>query len=221
MKMKRGKMIGVLLAGIFSAALIFSTAEAQRPVPAPGNPTQAQTNKKTSPALGAPAGVQADGGIAVDETVPVAAKKPKNNQGQVNAENHRSTVATFVQSLLAVADRESGIGEQVRAVAQAQNDSKENVAKEIEAVQSRSTLKTFFLGSDFKNLGALRSEMVKTRNEIDQLIRLSEKTENPESKTELQNQIIALQVEQAKIQTFVTANEQEFGVIGWITRMFQ
>src|ERR1035437_2312565 len=43
--------------------------------------------------------------------------------GQFTAEDHRSAVATFVQSLLAIADRKGNLGEQVRVIAQAQKDS--------------------------------------------------------------------------------------------------
>jgi hypothetical protein len=147
--------------------------------------------------------------------------KDKASKGQVTAESHRSTVATFVKSLLAVADREGGIGKEVRVIAQQQNDTKEKTAEEIKTVENRSKIKTFFLGSDFKNLGDLRSQMVQTRNQIAQLTRLAEKAENPESKTELQSQILTLSQEQASIDNFITQNEDKFSLFGWAVKLFQ
>lgn len=147
--------------------------------------------------------------------------KTKENKGQVNAESHRSTVANFVQSLLAVADREGGIGQQVRVIAQQQNDSKEKVVKSINKVEKRNKFKTFLIGTDYKNTGALRSEMVKTRNQIEQLKRLAEKAENEGDKTELQNQIQALEQEQANIDNFITQNEDKFSLFGWAVKLFQ
>ena len=143
------------------------------------------------------------------------------NEKQVNGAEHRSTVSTFVQSLLNVADREQGgIGEEVKAVAQAQNDTKDKVADGIDKINNRNKIKTFLIGTDYKNIGQLRSEMVKTRNQIDQLNRLVDKTTSEENKTALQAQIQALEQEQQKINDFLKANESKFSLFGWLVKLF-
>lgn len=144
----------------------------------------------------------------------------ESNKGQINAEIHRSTVANFVQSLLSVADREGGIGEQVKVVAQEQNASKETTAEAIDKVEKRSKIKTFLLGTDYKNIGTLRSEMVKTRNHIEQLTRLVDKAENEQDKTELQFQIQNLEQEQINIEIFISQNENKFSLLGWVAKLF-
>lgn len=147
--------------------------------------------------------------------------KGKDNKGQVTAQAHRSAVATFVQGLLMVADREGGIGQEVKAIAQQQNDVKDKVADEITAVESRSKIKTFFLGSDYKNLGDLRSQMVQARNRIDQLKRLAAKADNDQDKAALETQIQVLEQEQVKIDSFITQNENQFSLFGWAVKLFQ
>lgn len=148
-------------------------------------------------------------------------KNPSDNQGQITAAEHRGAVATFVQGLLDVANREpGGIGEQVRVVARAQNDSKDQVAAAVDAVQNRSAIKTFLIGSDYKNLGALRSEMAKTQNQLDQLNRLLPNVASDTDKAELQNQIAALQAQQLKIDNFVKTNESKFSLFGWFVKLF-
>jgi len=143
------------------------------------------------------------------------------NEKQVNGAEHRSTVATFVQGLLNVADREKGgIGEEVKAVAQAQNDTKDKVADTIDSIQNRSKIKTFLIGTDYKNIGQLRSEMVKTRNQIEQLKRLLDRTTSEETKTTLQGQIQTLEQEQQKIEDFLKANESKFSLFGWFVKLF-
>lgn len=153
----------------------------------------------------------------------------KNKGSEVNIEkteevgetssNHRSVVSTFVHSLLDVANREGGIGEQVRVIAQQQNDSLEETTEAINKIQNRNRIKTFLIGSDYKNLGSLRSLMVKTRNEVEQLKRLVEKTTTEEAKTELQNQIQILEQEQNKINDFITLNEEKFSLFGWVLKL--
>lgn len=143
----------------------------------------------------------------------------KEEKGPSTAETHQSVVATFVQDLLSVADRNRGIGESVKVIAQEQNDSQKEVTEKIDTVEKRSKIKTFLIGSDYKNLGALRSEMVKTNNHLNQLKRLIDKTTNTVDKTALQNQITALEQEQAKINNFITQNENKFSLFGWAAKL--
>jgi len=144
----------------------------------------------------------------------------QKQQGQINAEQHRSAVANFVQSLLQVAEREGGMGQEVRVIAQQQNQSASTTIQAMEKVQTRSKVKTFFFGSDYKNLGALRSEMVQTKNRLEQLDRLRENVQNEGDKTELQNQIQTLEQEQIKIESFIKAEEGKFSLFGWLVKLF-
>lgn len=148
--------------------------------------------------------------------------KNQGNNNQFNGTEHRSTVAIFVQSLLSVADREQGgIGDQVRTIAKEQNDSKDNVANEIDKIKNRSGFKTFFIGSDYKNIGQLRSEMVKTENQIGRLNRLlNATTTSEEGKTVLREQIQALERERQNIDDFLGVNESKFSLFGWFVKLF-
>jgi len=158
--------------------------------------------------------------LAITFCSSVAIAKAQNN-GKANGAEHRSAVATFVQNLLNVADKEqNGIGEQVRTVAKEQNENKDGVADAIDKVQNRNKIKTFLIGTDYKNIGQLRSEMVKTGNQIDRLKRLIDKTINTESKTVLQAQLQALTQEQQKIEDFIKANESKFSIFGWFVKLF-
>lgn len=139
----------------------------------------------------------------------------------INGELHRSVVANFVQTLLRVASRqEGGIGEQVRVVAQEQNQNKEKTADQIESIEKRNKIKTFLIGTNYKNVGALRNEMVQTRNRLEKLNRLTEQTTDAADKTELQNQIQTLEEEQAKIETLLKKAEGKFSLFGWLIKLF-
>lgn len=146
----------------------------------------------------------------------------KNQAGQVNAEEHRSTVANFVQGILKIASStEGGIGEQVRLIARQQNDSETTTGQAIETVQSRSNIKTFLFGSDYKNLGALRSEIVTTQNRINQLNNLLPLIRNASDTAEVQAQVQTLGQEQTKIENFVKQNESKFSLFGWFVKLFK
>lgn len=140
---------------------------------------------------------------------------------KINTEEHRSIVANFVQDLLKIASRsEGGIGEQVRIIAQEQNDVDEKVIKAIEKVQKKNKIKRILIGSDYKNLGELRSEMVQTRNRIEKLTGLIEDMEDGVDKTKIQERIQQLEQDKIKIEEFVQAHEDKFSLFGWFTKLF-
>ena len=147
-------------------------------------------------------------------------KQIQEQQWQVNAQQHQSVVSTFVDGLLQVADREGGIGEQIRTIAQQQNQSVDTTVRVMEKVRARNKIKTLFFGSDYKNLGELRSEMVQTRNRLEQLNGLIGNIQNEGDKTELHNQIQTLEQEQAKIENFIKDNENKFSLFGWLVKLF-
>jgi hypothetical protein len=141
-------------------------------------------------------------------------------QAQTNAQIHKSTVANFVQGLLEVADTEGGIGEQVRTMAQQQNHSASTTIQAMERVQTRSQVQTFLFGSDYKNLGMIRSEMVQTRNRLEQLNKLMLNVQNEEDKIKLQSQVQSLEQEQTRIEDFIEEQEEQFSLFGWLVKWF-
>ena len=75
------------------------------------------------------------------------------------------------------------------------------------------------MGTDYENLGTLRSEVVQTRNRLEQLDRLMENVQNEGDKTELQNQIQTLEQEQTRIESFIKAQEGKFSLFGWLAKL--
>jgi hypothetical protein len=147
--------------------------------------------------------------------------KIKNNKGQNNAELHRNVVANFVQSLLAVAEKEGGIGQEIKTIANWQNENKNRAADLIYAVENRSKVKTFFIGTSYKNLGELRSQMVQTQKQIEELKQLAEKATVEQNRIELQAQIQILEQEQSRTNDFIAQNENKFSLLGWAVRLFR
>lgn len=140
--------------------------------------------------------------------------------GSLTAQSHRSAVATFVQKLLSVADRDGGIGAQVRVIAQSQNDSASTTAAAIAKVQNRGSFHVFLTGSDYKNLGVIRSELATTSANIARLKTLLSQTTDVAVRAELSAEMQALEKEQAKVNAYIKANESRFSLFGWFNRMF-
>ncbi len=139
---------------------------------------------------------------------------------EVETDNRQNAVAEFVQSLLSVADREGGIGAQVRTVAQSQNDSASTTATAMLEVEKRGSVRTFLFGSDYKNLGVIKREIATTTTNINDLKEILDETTDNSSRAELTVQIEFLEDELAKMEAYVDANEAKFSVFGWFNRLF-
>jgi hypothetical protein len=137
------------------------------------------------------------------------------------ANEHRSFVATFVQNLLSVANREGGIGSKVRVIAQEQNDSSSTTAEAVVKVENKGGFSALLFGTDYKNTGVIRSELAKTSDRIDRLSVLASSTSiSITDKQQLEAQITALKTDQSKLNTFVNAHEGQFSLFGWFVKLF-
>jgi len=141
--------------------------------------------------------------------------------GKSMAEEHRSEVATFVLNLLQTADKnENDIGEQVRNVAREQDDSETTTTEAIKKIESRSAIKTFLVGTDYKNIGVLRSQIVKTQARIDQLARLFDRVGTSTVSASATEQLQLLKQTENKLLNFISSNENKFSLFGWLAKLF-
>jgi hypothetical protein len=146
-----------------------------------------------------------------------AASKPgTTTDSSGEAKVYRSAVATFVKGLLSIADRDGGIGAEVRVIAKSQQDSASTSANAMLKADANKQkgFKAFLLGSNYKTIGQLRSEMTVTKNNIEKLERLAESTANAQVKADLLAQIKVLEDSQVKIQAFIDANKG-VSLLGW------
>lgn len=157
----------------------------------------------------------------VDKSMATSLSESKSQaKDETKTNTYRNAVSSYVGSLLDVANRNGGIGEKVSDFAKAQVSTSERVSEAMSQIQNRSGLKTFLIGSDYKNLGNLRKEIVQTRNDIEKLNRELESIATSADKVMVTDQIKALESEQAKLEDFVKTNEGKFSLFGWFVRMF-
>lgn len=145
----------------------------------------------------------------------------KKEEAMPMGDDHRSAVSKVAEELNKLAAKDKGVGEELKAVAKEESESKEKVAEAIKKVESRNYWKTLLLGTDYKNLGALRSEMVTTQNHLDRLMKALERTADPAVKAKLEEQKTALEDSKAKVEAFIKANESKFSFLGWVVRLFR
>lgn len=147
--------------------------------------------------------------------------KQEDNDREDEADEHRSAVSSFVKNLLEVADEnKNGIGEEVRAVAKEEDEAKEKVANAVEEIKNRSSIKTFLLGTDYKNIGMIRSEIAKTQNRINRLTELLDAMTSSTGAVTTSEQIQNFTEAQTKLSDFIKLNEDKFSLFGWFVKLF-
>jgi hypothetical protein len=135
-------------------------------------------------------------------------------------------VANFTQSLLNFASStqylSSNLGQEVKLMAQQQNESESTTIQAVEQIQNRNKVQTFLFGSDYENLGVLRTEIVQTRNRIQQLTMLMENATGEDNSyiEAVREQIQNLEQEQENLENFVAEQENSFSLFGWLVKLF-
>ncbi|MCR4311049.1 MAG: hypothetical protein NUV54_00550, partial [Candidatus Taylorbacteria bacterium] len=145
----------------------------------------------------------------------------QSDKGGEVSEQHKSSVANVVEDLTSLAGKSQNIGEEVSAVAKEQESSNERATEAIKVIEERGGFKTFLFGTDYKNIGALRSEVVTTQNSVERLTKAMDRVTDDSVKTDLDTQIKALEEANTNALNFIQTNESKFSLFGWFMKLFQ
>ena len=150
-------------------------------------------------------------------------KKADETKGETNAKVHKEKTQEVVKNLEQVATQEELSGNtetsnQIEAVVAEQEQAQEETAEAIEEIEGEGKIKTFLVGTDYKNLGQLRSSLVQNRNQIRKLTQTMTQNNVDGDATLLQQQLETLMQERERIKTVITTNESAFSLFGWVNR---
>jgi len=145
----------------------------------------------------------------------------KDGSANSMGEEHRSEMADIMEKLGKLADRGGSVSDEVRDIIKEQKDTEDKVVQAMNEVEKRDGLRTFFFGTDYKNLGELRSTMMTTENHIERLQKASLRTTDATVKAGLEAEIEAHKNTASSTEVFIRDNEGKFSLFGWFVRIFQ
>lgn len=140
------------------------------------------------------------------------------NRNQVAIEN-MSRVATRVQDLLQLRTS-GGIGDQVRQIAQEQNQAQDRIQAQIDRIEKRSNLLKSLIGPDFKGIKEVQSLMEQNQMRIQKLEELKEQLTNQSDITMVEEAIQALVDQNTALQDRVSLEEGSNSLFGWLVKLF-
>lgn len=143
-----------------------------------------------------------------------------NESGLSVAEQVRSKVANAVQEMLKVADRNGGIGQQVKAIAQMQTQNQEKLEVSLQKVQNRSSFTKFFVGPNYSEINNAKKILEQNKEQIKQLIQTRNQLTNQGDAQNLTQQIQTLEQVNLEIENSLETAQTGFSLFGWMFRMF-
>lgn len=148
-------------------------------------------------------------------------KKPTTKQ----AKTHKKNLEDVIVNLNGVSEAEDEAGNEdvsdgIEEVAVETEETGNETVEAIEKVEKRSKWKTLLFGTDYKNLGILRSSLSHSENAIRKLNRTQNTLQSSSSADILDDQVSALILERDRILNILTENEDRFSILGWFSKLF-
>jgi len=112
------------------------------------------------------------------------------------------------------------IGDQVRQIAQEQNQAQNQIREQINKIESRENLLKSLVGSDFGAIKNLERLLEQNRLRIQQLEQLQNQLSNKADLTTVQETIQALVQENTSLQEFINTEEKTVSLFGWLFKLF-
>ena len=177
--------------------------------------TQTQTNNSSTDTV-----IQAQTEEQANIEKEVREKQPKYSPSNSKSAEHRSVVATAVQSLIQASYQieNKGLGDQVRLIAQTQSQNQDKIGQAIDNADKRSDLAKFFIGANYKELKEAKTAMEQNRTQIQALEKIMAQIEDEGDSLEIANQIIVLQNTQLELKEQLDNLTSRFSFFGWIAR---
>lgn len=141
-------------------------------------------------------------------------------RGQLIAQNYRSVVTSFAETLLTIADRENErvLAAELRDIADAQKVSEPIVTNAIQIIASRGALRAFFFGGSKESIVVLKDEMLTEKNILNKTEAVLSRMTDEADISVLADQLRAVRKDQTDIQNFITAHENTDGLFDWLKR---
>lgn len=184
--------------------------------------TRTQSGEHTETPVGQPQNQEQQGYGQVtqlDETVGKGAGSSQS-AGFPVSQQRRSQVANAVEEMLRVAERNGGIGEQVKEIAQNQVTNQEKLEDGLNRVQSRNMVLRFLIGPNYGEISSVTELMAQNREQISQLLALVDDITSPADRQVLLEQISVLEQSNIEVEDSLNAASQGFSLFGWLAKLF-
>ncbi len=137
----------------------------------------------------------------------------------VIALQRRSAVANAVQQMLQVAGRVGGIGQQIRVIAQNQEQNQTKAEDNLTQVQNRNAIVKFLIGPNYGAINNAQKLIQQNQQQIQQLNQLKSQVTSQADQQQLTQQISVLEQANQQLGNSLQQASQRFSLFGWLFRL--
>ncbi|MCK5320768.1 hypothetical protein KAJ61_05285 [Candidatus Parcubacteria bacterium] len=146
------------------------------------------------------------------------AKAIGRNNSNDKAGQRRSVVANATKEMFGIAERNQGIGQQIRTIAQTQNKNQEQIEDEMNQVKNRGRLNKFFFGPDYKNLNSVEDRLANHDEKMEQLKMLAAQIADEADAAKLLEQVEVMEQVKIELAKEVVSESKGFSLFGWLNK---
>lgn len=147
-------------------------------------------------------------------------KQEKTETSSQVAEQRKSDVADAVQKIIQITEKDDGVGEQVKIIAETQAQSQEKLETSLQKVQSRTGFAKFFVGPNYSEINNAKKLLEQNREQIKKLDEIQNQITNKSDKQKLTEQVQLLEQTNQEIENSLNTSQKGFSLLGWIFRLF-
>lgn len=144
-----------------------------------------------------------------------------DSQGRSDtARQNMSNVAQKVEELLESRETQSGIGQQVKTIAQQQKQAQAEIGNQLEKLESRQGLMKKLFGADQKAIKTLKQQVEQNQQRIQALQELQNQVTNQAEEAQIQELVQALVDQNTALEEQIQAEEKTSSLFGWLLKLF-
>ncbi|KKP92870.1 MAG: hypothetical protein UR99_C0062G0002 [Candidatus Moranbacteria bacterium GW2011_GWD2_36_12] len=164
--------------------------------------------------------MQDGSGIANQNRVQNEAGAPGQGKQEGGNAQGKSVVANAVQEILQIAQRNGGIGQQIRVIAQTQTQNQEKLEAGLKKVQDRSGLVKFLVGPQYSEINNTKKVLEQNREQLKNLNQIKNQLSNQSDQEKLKEQISLIEQSNLEIETTLNDSQKGVSLLGWAFRLF-
>lgn len=145
---------------------------------------------------------------------------PENEPLDQTVDENITKVSTQVQELIDTVGAKSGIGQQVKVIAQNQQQTQEKIKSSYYQLKNRGQLVRLFVGSDKKMTKALEQMTEENKAIIQKLEEMKNLTKDQADLDQLQKTIDSLLYQNTSLGEKIAKEKQVNGLFGWFVKLF-
>jgi hypothetical protein len=183
-----------------------------------GTQTQQQVQQQLQDGSGAGNQVQNQG--KTNQLQESGQQQMQSQTGSALSEQRRSRVANAVQEMLQIVEANGGVGQQIKVIAQNQNQNQEKIEASLQKVQNRSGFAKFFIGANYGEINNAKKILEQNHEQIQQLNKIKSQLSSQNDQKQLTVQIQTLEQINLQIGNYLETAQKGFSLFGWMFRLF-